>query len=54
MLVLGLVLVMIGFSSAALFWLGIVGLVLFVATGFVGAMHPTVHPVEQPVARGEH
>lgn len=49
LLVVGLVLVMVGFSSAALFWLGIVGLVLFVATGFVAAMHPTVDPSEQTV-----
>jgi len=49
LLVVGLVLVMVGFSSAALFWLGIVGLMLFVATGFIGAMHPTVHPVERPM-----
>ena len=49
LLVVGLVLVMVGFASAALFWLGIVGLVLFVATGFVAAMHPTLYPVEQPV-----
>ena len=49
LLVSGLVLAMVGFSSAALSWLGIVGLVLFVATGFAGAMHPTVDPLEQPV-----
>jgi len=48
LLVSGLVLAMVGFSSAALSWLGIVGLVLFVATGFAGAMHPTVDPLEQP------
>lgn len=49
LLVVGLVLAMVGFSSAALFWLGIVGLVLFVATGFAGAMHSSMHTVEQPV-----
>jgi hypothetical protein len=40
------------FASSALFWLGIVGLVMFVATGFVGATHPTVHPIEQQVGDG--
>ena len=49
LLVLGLVLVMVGFAGAALFWLGIVGLVVFVATGFVAAIHPSVDPVEPPV-----
>ncbi|MEO8519347.1 MAG: hypothetical protein ABI438_09190 [Dermatophilaceae bacterium] len=45
LLVLGLVLVIIGFASAAQFWLAIVGLVVFVAAGFVGAMHPSMNPV---------
>ena len=49
LLVLGLVLVMVGFAGVALFWLGIVGLVVFVATGFVAAIHPSVDPVEPPV-----
>jgi protein-S-isoprenylcysteine O-methyltransferase Ste14 len=48
LLVVGLVLVSVGISSQAPFWLGIVGLVLFVATGFVAVMHPTVDPVEPP------
>jgi hypothetical protein len=52
LLVLGLALAMVGFGSSALFWLGIVGLVMFVATGFVGAINATVHPVEQQVGDG--
>jgi hypothetical protein len=52
LLVLGLALAMVGFASSALFWLGMVGLVMFVATGFVGAMHPTLHPIEQRVGDG--
>ena len=36
----------------ALLWLGMVGLVMFVAAGFVGAMHPTLHPIEQRVGDG--
>jgi len=43
---------MVGFASSALSWLGIVGLVMFVAAGFVGAMHPTLHPIEQRVGDG--
>jgi len=43
---------MVGFNNSALSWLGIVGLVMFVATGFVGAMHPAVHPAEQRVGDG--
>ena len=52
LLVLGLALAMVGFNNSALSWLGIVGLVMFVATGFVGAMHPAVHPAEQRVGDG--
>jgi hypothetical protein len=50
LLVVGLVVVSVGLSSEAPFWLGIVGLVLFVATGFVAATRPTVDPVEPPAA----
>jgi len=52
LLVLGLALAMVGFASSALSWLGIVGLVVFVAAGFVGAINATVHPVEQRVGDG--
>lgn len=52
LLVLGLTLVMVGFNIAALSWLGIVGLVLFVATGFFGAVNATVHTMEQRVGDG--
>ena len=38
LLVLWLVLVVIGFTIKALLWLAIVGLVLFVVTGVVGAL----------------
>jgi hypothetical protein len=38
LLVVWLVLVVIGFAVKALFWLAIVGIVLFVATGVVGAI----------------
>jgi hypothetical protein len=38
LLVLWLVLVVVGFAIKALFWLAIVGLVLFVVTGVFGAM----------------
>jgi hypothetical protein len=48
LLVEGLTLAMVGFASAALFWLGVVGLVVFVGTGFVAAMHPAMNPVEPP------
>jgi hypothetical protein len=37
LLVLWLVLAIIGFTIKALFWLAIVGLVLFVVTGIFGA-----------------
>jgi len=37
LLVLWLVVVMIGFTVTGLFWLAIVGLVLFVGTGVFGA-----------------
>jgi hypothetical protein len=37
LLVLWLVLVVVGFAVKALLWLAIVGLVLFVVTGVVGA-----------------
>ena len=52
LVMLGLALAMVGFASSALFWLGIAGLMLFVATGFVGAMHPALHPAEQRVGDG--
>ena len=52
LLVVGLVLATVGFASAALFWLGIVGLVLFVAAGFVAAMHPALDPGE-PTSRND-
>jgi hypothetical protein len=38
LLVVWLVLVVVGFAVKALFWLAIVGIVLFVATGVVGAI----------------
>jgi hypothetical protein len=38
LLVLWLVLVVVGFAVKALFWLAIVGLVLFLATGVLGAL----------------
>jgi hypothetical protein len=38
LLVLWLVLAVIGFTIKALFWLAIVGLVLFVLTGIFGAL----------------
>ncbi|MDQ3906245.1 MAG: hypothetical protein M3300_12595 [Actinomycetota bacterium] len=38
LLVLWLVLAVIGFTIKALFWLAIVGLVLFVVTGIFGAL----------------
>ena len=38
LLVLWLVLVVVGFTIKALFWLAIVGLVLFVVTGIFGAL----------------
>ena len=49
LLVLGLALAMGGFNNSALFWLGIVGLMVFVATSFVGAINATVHPIEQQI-----
>ncbi|MGB6161865.1 MAG: hypothetical protein WCF33_25500 [Pseudonocardiaceae bacterium] len=38
LLVLWLVLVVIGFAVKTLFWLAIVGIVLFLATGVAGAL----------------
>lgn len=38
LLVLWLVLVVVGFTVKALLWLAIVGIVLFLATGFFGAI----------------
>lgn len=38
LLVLWLVLVVVGFTIKALFWLAIIGIVLFVATGLFGAI----------------
>lgn len=38
LLVLWLVLVVVGFAVKTLFWLAIVGLVLFLATGVLGAL----------------
>jgi len=38
LLVLWLVLAVIGFTIKALFWLAIIGIVLFVATGLFGAI----------------
>lgn len=38
LLVLWLVLVVVGFAVKTLFWLAIVGIVLFLATGVVGAL----------------
>ncbi|MCF7547575.1 hypothetical protein [Pseudonocardia sp. WMMC193] len=38
LLVLWLVVVVVGFIVKSLFWLAIVGIVLFVATGVVGAV----------------
>jgi uncharacterized membrane protein (Fun14 family) len=38
LLVLWVVLAVIGFAVKSLFWLAIVGIVLFVATGVFGAM----------------
>lgn len=39
LLVLGLALAMFGFNNSALSWLGIVGLMVLVATSFVGAIN---------------
>lgn len=38
LLVVWLVLVVVGFAVKALFWLAIVGIVLFIGTGVVGAI----------------
>lgn len=38
LLVVWLVLVVVGFAVKALFWLAIVGIVLFVGTGVLGAL----------------
>jgi len=38
LLVLWLVLVIVGFAIKTLFWLAIIGIVLFVATGLFGAI----------------
>ena len=38
LLVLWVVLAVIGFAVKSLFWLAIIGIVLFIATGVIGAM----------------
>ncbi|MGH3721687.1 MAG: hypothetical protein ACRDRI_23140 [Pseudonocardiaceae bacterium] len=44
LLVLWLVLVVVGFAVKTLLWLAIVGLVLFIATGVVGALRGRSSP----------